>query len=48
MSGSRFFVGCTLLEIGGVGSLRGATVSSRDAQGLLYSLVAALGIEIEN
>jgi uncharacterized protein YjbI with pentapeptide repeats len=47
MEGARF-VDCTLLRIGGVLSLRGVTVTSRDAQGLVYSLASAMGITIES
>ncbi|WP_449066706.1 pentapeptide repeat-containing protein [Planomonospora algeriensis] len=47
MEGARF-VDCTLLRIGGVLSLRGVTITSRDAQGLVYSLASAMGITIED
>lgn len=41
------FSDCELLGIGGVTSLRGAIVNSRDAQGLVFALAGALGILIE-
>ncbi|MET8158210.1 pentapeptide repeat-containing protein [Sphaerisporangium sp. NPDC005289] len=47
MAGARF-ADCVLLGIGGVTSLAGVTVRSRDAQGLLHSLAGALGITIED
>ncbi|MEV4183487.1 pentapeptide repeat-containing protein [Streptosporangium canum] len=46
MEGARF-ADCVLLGIGGVTSLRGVTIRSRDAQGLVYSLASAMGITIE-
>ncbi|MFJ2034212.1 pentapeptide repeat-containing protein [Streptosporangium sp. NPDC087985] len=46
MEGARF-ADCVLLGIGGVTSLRGVTIKSRDAQGLVYSLAGAMGITIE-
>ncbi|WP_250564034.1 hypothetical protein [Sphaerisporangium fuscum] len=36
-----------LLGIGGVTSLRGATLSSRDAQSLVHTLASAMGVTIE-
>ncbi|MFF5206282.1 pentapeptide repeat-containing protein [Streptosporangium sp. NPDC000396] len=47
MEGARF-ADCVLLKIGGVTSLRGVTITSRDAQGLVYGLAGALGITIED
>ncbi|MCW2881667.1 MAG: putative low-complexity protein-like protein [Sphaerisporangium sp.] len=47
MEGARF-ADCVLLGIGGVTSLRGVTIKSRDAQGLVYSLASAMGILIED
>ncbi|ONI84455.1 hypothetical protein ALI144C_14990 [Actinosynnema sp. ALI-1.44] len=44
--GEAKFTDCHLLGIGGVTSLRGATVDSDDLGGLAYSLAAALGIKI--
>ncbi|MER6582816.1 pentapeptide repeat-containing protein [Nonomuraea sp. NPDC001023] len=38
---------CVLLGIGGVTSLKGTTVKSRDAQGLVRALAGALGILIQ-
>lgn len=43
-----YFADCSLLDISGVASLKGATVKSRDAIGLLYSLAGALGIRIDD
>lgn len=43
-----YFADCSLLDISGVASLKGATVKSRDAIGLLYSLASALGIRIDD
>ncbi|MEV4103065.1 hypothetical protein AB0J42_22650 [Nonomuraea sp. NPDC049649] len=42
-----YFSDCVLLGIGGVASLRGAIVSSRNVQGLGFALAGALGILIE-
>ncbi|WP_405143308.1 pentapeptide repeat-containing protein [Sphaerisporangium sp. NBC_01403] len=39
---------CVLLGIGGVTSLRGVTVRTSDAQGLVHSLANAMGILIED
>jgi uncharacterized protein YjbI with pentapeptide repeats len=47
MEGTRLS-DCALDGIGGVTSLRGATVTSRDALGLAYTLASALGILIED
>ncbi len=47
MEGARF-ADCVLTGIGGVTSLRGVTIKSRDAQGLVYSLASAMGILIED
>ncbi|WP_326820626.1 pentapeptide repeat-containing protein [Streptosporangium sp. NBC_01639] len=47
LEGARF-AECVLLGIGGVTSLRGATIKSQDAQGLVYSLAGAMGITIED
>ncbi|MBG0823354.1 pentapeptide repeat-containing protein [Planomonospora sp. ID91781] len=46
MEGVRF-TDCALVRINGVTSLKGATITSRDAQGLVYSLAGAMGITIE-
>ncbi|MFC7644405.1 pentapeptide repeat-containing protein [Streptosporangium lutulentum] len=46
MEGARF-ADCVLLKISGVTSLRGVTIKSQDAQGLVYSLASAMGITIE-
>ncbi|MER6575879.1 pentapeptide repeat-containing protein [Nonomuraea sp. NPDC001023] len=46
MDGAHFS-DCVLLGIGGVTSLKGATVKSRDAHGLVFALAGALGILIE-
>ena len=47
MEGTRF-ADCNLSGIGGVTSLKGAIVKSRDALALTYSLASALGITIED
>jgi uncharacterized protein YjbI with pentapeptide repeats len=47
MLGTTVFSGCDLWGIGGVESLRGATVKSADAQSLLHTLASALGITVE-
>ncbi|MGC5013134.1 pentapeptide repeat-containing protein [Streptosporangium sp. DT93] len=47
MEGARF-ADCALLRISGVTSLKGATITSRDAQGLVYGLAGAMGITIED
>lgn len=44
--GARFS-GCDLSGVGGVESLRGATVSAADAQSLVWALASAFGIRIE-
>jgi uncharacterized protein YjbI with pentapeptide repeats len=43
-----YFADCSLLDISGVASLKGATVKSHDAIGLLYSLAGTLGIRIDD
>ncbi|GLY80096.1 pentapeptide repeat-containing protein [Actinoallomurus iriomotensis] len=47
MTGGAVFSGCDLWGLSGVESLRGATVQAADAQGLVHTLAAALGITIE-
>jgi hypothetical protein len=47
MEGTRLS-DCTLDGVGGVTSMRGAIVTSRDAIGLAYTLASALGIRIED
>ncbi|GAA4494932.1 hypothetical protein GCM10023191_034880 [Actinoallomurus oryzae] len=47
MTGGAVFSGCDLWGLSGVESLRGATVRAADAQGLVHTLAAALGITIE-
>ncbi|MCG5218576.1 pentapeptide repeat-containing protein [Streptosporangium sp. KLBMP 9127] len=47
MDGARF-ADCVLLGIASVTSLRGVTIKSQDAQGLVYALAAAMGITIED
>jgi uncharacterized protein YjbI with pentapeptide repeats len=47
MEGTRF-ADCNLAGVGGVTSLRGSIVSSRDALALTYTLASALGITIED
>ncbi|MEV5746781.1 pentapeptide repeat-containing protein [Actinoallomurus sp. NPDC052308] len=42
------FKDCDLSGLGGVESLRGATVSSADAQSLVWALASAFGIRIED
>lgn len=42
------FSDCDLSGVGGVESLRGATVSAADAQSLLWALASAFGIRIED
>jgi uncharacterized protein YjbI with pentapeptide repeats len=46
MEGTRF-ADCNLAGVGGVTSLRGSIVSSRDVLALTYTLASALGITIE-
>ncbi|MFB9834218.1 pentapeptide repeat-containing protein [Actinoallomurus acaciae] len=47
MTGGVVFSGCDLWGLSGVESLRGATVQAADAQGLVHTLAASLGITIE-
>jgi len=47
MEGTRLS-DCVLDGVGGVMSLKGAIVTSRDALGLAYTLASALGIRIED
>jgi uncharacterized protein YjbI with pentapeptide repeats len=47
MTGGVVFSGCDLWGLTGVESLRGATVRSADAQGLVHTFAAALGITID-
>jgi uncharacterized protein YjbI with pentapeptide repeats len=42
------FSDCDLSGVGGVESLRGATVSAADAQSLVWALASAFGIRIED